>query len=245
VLFRRSTHATDAELSAYLDGQLGARIRERVAGHLDKCSICQRALEGLRNVQASLRGLPRVRATRSFALREADVRPALPLRGPSRSIPVLSGLTIMAVLAFFAVLGWDIAGGMSSSSSSSDSSKSAALQFGGPATTTSGQSFGADKELAMTATYAAFQPAAPSARGSLDSNTTPPALVTTATFAAETGNRDRVAGAPIVPTPPLKTEAAAESSGSDTGMRIAEAALASAALVLAGGTVVVWRRRSS
>ncbi len=239
MLFRRSIHATDAELSAYLDEQLGARIRERVAGHLDKCSICQRALDGLRGVRASLRGLPRVRATRSFALREADVRRALPLRGPSSAIPALSGLTVVAILAFFAVLGWDVTGGGGTSSQSS-SNKGAVAHILGPSAATSSQSFGTIKELAMTATITNQFSA-----GAANDTATTPALVTTATYGAENADGGRAAAAPSVPTPALATATASEPTGSDTGMRIAEAALASVALVFAGGTVAVWRRRSS
>lgn len=119
MIFRSRAHASDADLSAYIDGQLSGRVHERVSGHLDGCSICQQALEELRAVRASLQALPRAPAPRSFALREAQVTPRQP-GGAFTAMPLLSGVAAMALIAFFAVVGVDmgIGGGWSSGSGS-------------------------------------------------------------------------------------------------------------------------------
>jgi anti-sigma factor RsiW len=48
---------TRERLSDYLDGDLGARTRRRVARHLARCKHCQALLESLTRTLAQLRSL--------------------------------------------------------------------------------------------------------------------------------------------------------------------------------------------
>lgn len=116
MLFSRPRHASNDDLSAYLDGQLEADARGRVQSHVDACAPCRAALEELRAVRSALRELPRAAVPRSFALREADVRQA-PAAHPGgifvRAMPMLSGVTAVALFAFLALVGVDLSGGTS------------------------------------------------------------------------------------------------------------------------------------
>jgi hypothetical protein len=152
LIFQRRIHATDDELSAYLDGRLDAAVRERVGGHVDGCAICRQALDGLRTVQTSLRGL-RAKAPRSFALREAVARP---VRARSRGgfdgvMPLLSGVTAMAMIALFAVVGVDMSGGGSSSRAGTSAQPASVLEFA-PAAGDTGPAPAAAQSLTVTVT---------------------------------------------------------------------------------------------
>lgn len=55
------THPLDLlELSAYLDGELNAEARQRVAAHLGICPACAARYAQLRSLAAGLRALPEV-----------------------------------------------------------------------------------------------------------------------------------------------------------------------------------------
>jgi anti-sigma factor RsiW len=153
LIFQRRIHATDDELSAYLDGRLDAGVRERVGSHVDGCAICRRALDGLRAVQTSLRGL-RAKAPRSFALCEAAARPAR-ARAPgglSGAMPLLSGVTAMAMLALFAVVGFDMSGGGSSSSAGTKAQPAAVYGLAAPSVADTGSAADAAQSLTVTVT---------------------------------------------------------------------------------------------
>lgn len=236
MLFQRSIHASDDDLSAYLDGRLAAATRERIDGHLPGCAICQRALEGLRAVRAALQALPAVRAPRSFALREVEVRPGARAGGAARAMPLLSGMTAAALLAFFALVGFDIAGSGSSSSSPSRAALPAAqgTSFG------AAESLSPSKALAMTATFAN----AAGAPDTLQPESTPDLSNATA-FADQPGTLAfQVAPSVVTPTPATLV-APSESSGNDMAMHVAEAALASMALASGAGVIIVSRRRNT
>jgi hypothetical protein len=121
VAFGRNEHCSEADLSALLDGQLGAGARERCDAHLAACPSCAEALEGLRTVRSSLRALPRATAPRSFRVRPVQVevtrsrRPAFIVR----VMPQLTGLSIASAVAFFALIAAN-AGSFDSRSSSFD-----------------------------------------------------------------------------------------------------------------------------
>ncbi len=59
---------SQANLSAYIDKQLTARDRARVARHLEECPACRRELAELRRTIALVSQAPRLHAPRSFAL---------------------------------------------------------------------------------------------------------------------------------------------------------------------------------
>ena len=112
MLFRRRRHPIgDQELSAYVDGQLPSAARARLEEHVEACAACREALEEMRVLRGALRELPRAVAPRSFALREADVRPpvaARPVGALGRAGPLLGGVTAAALVAFGALVGVDV-----------------------------------------------------------------------------------------------------------------------------------------
>ena len=116
----RDSHCSEDDLSAYLDAQLPEGARERCAAHLDACSACRQALDGLSAVRSSLRALPRAAAPRSFRLREADVGSGQP-KAPwtVRAVPLLSGVSAVSLVAFVALVGVSASGGIDLGTSSS------------------------------------------------------------------------------------------------------------------------------
>ncbi len=63
--------------SAFADGELGARDRERFAAHLGRCAECAAFVDDLRLLKAAVASLPTAEAPRSFRLTPAMVaRPA-------------------------------------------------------------------------------------------------------------------------------------------------------------------------
>lgn len=107
---RHAVHEDD--LSAYVDGQLDAAARERIGTHVAACSACQATVADLRELRSAMRAMPRATAPRSFALRAADVERTTPdPAGPfARAMPMLGGLTAVAALTFFVLLGFDAQG---------------------------------------------------------------------------------------------------------------------------------------
>jgi hypothetical protein len=65
---------TTEELSAYLDHELDAEVRTRVAEHVAGCSECQARLDGLRQAMQAIRGLPMETPPRKFTIPEASRR---------------------------------------------------------------------------------------------------------------------------------------------------------------------------
>lgn len=78
-LLRRIEHRfCQGNLSSYFDGQLPQRAMERVQRHLEQCQECRQDLEALQHTVALLRGMPRPRPPRSFAIPETVPAPSLP-----------------------------------------------------------------------------------------------------------------------------------------------------------------------
>jgi hypothetical protein len=65
--FRRSAHPED-ELSAYADGELGARARRAVETHVAGCEACSKLLRELQDTKSLLSELPKLGLRRAFAL---------------------------------------------------------------------------------------------------------------------------------------------------------------------------------
>lgn len=66
--FRLDHRFTQKNLSAYLDGQLTGREKERVERHLTECTRCQKDLATLRSTVELLHAVPSVPLPRSFTL---------------------------------------------------------------------------------------------------------------------------------------------------------------------------------
>ena len=69
-LLQRDRHRRD-DLSAYIDGQLDARSREAVEGHLAGCVSCRLELDELRAMVGLLQRVTQAETPRSFTLAES------------------------------------------------------------------------------------------------------------------------------------------------------------------------------
>lgn len=228
MFFRRSRHPSDGDLSAYLDGRLEDAVRARLEAHLAGCPTCRQALEELRAVRQALRELPRTAAPRSFALREADVRPAparQPVGGLGRMAPLLSGVTAVALFAFLALVGVDVLGGPLERAEeaprpAAQGAYEAREEAPAEATVATEFELGAPEEAAPPEEpTAGGETREPLRSGQLAPRATPPAQATPAAAARAAEEEDR------------------------TGLRIAEAALAAVALVAGGSLALAWWRR--
>ncbi len=65
-------------LSAFLDGELKARDRERVQQHLEVCEACRWELQTLQETVSLVRSLPQVKAPRSFRIPHSAPAPSVP-----------------------------------------------------------------------------------------------------------------------------------------------------------------------
>jgi hypothetical protein len=57
----------ERKISAYLDEELESGMRESIETHLNRCGQCRKRVEGLRELDALLQGLPRVHVAAEFA----------------------------------------------------------------------------------------------------------------------------------------------------------------------------------
>ncbi len=65
-------------LSAFLDGELKARDRERIRQHLEVCEACRWELQTLQETVNLVRSLPQVKAPRSFRIPHSAPAPSVP-----------------------------------------------------------------------------------------------------------------------------------------------------------------------
>jgi len=117
------TEPTQAQLSAYVDGELDAPGRAELESHLAGCSSCQARLDGLRQTVAAIRALPMETPRRTFTV------PAQ--RRQARSwAPLGWGIPAMAAVAL--TIFW-----------------ASQLHFGGSPSTASNTSAGAAAQVAV------------------------------------------------------------------------------------------------
>jgi len=65
-------HRIQKRLSAYQDGEVGGKERERIAAHLEGCPACRNAYDELEQVWQSLEKIPDVEASRDFNRRLSE-----------------------------------------------------------------------------------------------------------------------------------------------------------------------------
>lgn len=108
----RERERRDELLSAYLDGQLGARERARLEAQLATEPALRAELEALRRTVALVRELPTVPIPRNFILAQtmaARPRPARPLRPRHAwAAPLLTAATAVVSLVFVVVMAGDL-----------------------------------------------------------------------------------------------------------------------------------------
>jgi anti-sigma factor RsiW len=113
---KRREHISDADLSAYIDGELTAPEAARVLTHLQRCADCGAILEGLRSVASMLAALPAEAPSRSFILSPAQAGIETRRQTPRRfAVPAFAPAVAMTI--FVALLAVDL---LPSSGSSDD-----------------------------------------------------------------------------------------------------------------------------
>lgn len=102
-------------LSAYVDGELAAKDRQRVEAHLARCDACAEDLRTLRYAKSLLAEAPMPRLPRSFVVRRADLAER-PATAPRRIFGLrtdlvyayLRGATAVVAVAFALVVAGDL-----------------------------------------------------------------------------------------------------------------------------------------
>jgi anti-sigma factor RsiW len=99
--FRRDEHLSEADLSAYLDGELGGR-QAGARAHMERCEACRARLEELASLQAMLGGLPRPALSRSFRLppSQAGATTRIPARRAVFTFAPAVALSLFLALVF-------------------------------------------------------------------------------------------------------------------------------------------------
>lgn len=104
-LFAKSheTHIAD-QLSAYLDGQVGAVEERQIEAHLNTCADCRAELESLQATQQLLRALPAPAIPRAFVLSRQVVpaQAASPLTGWYGRLRTATALAVVTLLLLLA-----------------------------------------------------------------------------------------------------------------------------------------------
>ena len=88
-------------LSAYLDGEISNRDRERLEARLQSDGSLREYLEGLQRTRAAVRSLPALRAPRNYYLTPEMVGQR---REPRRFFPVFSFASAVATVLFVLLL---------------------------------------------------------------------------------------------------------------------------------------------
>ncbi|HET9016032.1 MAG TPA: hypothetical protein VFN57_10580 [Thermomicrobiaceae bacterium] len=118
-------HVSDAELAAYVDGEIESVDRRRaIAAHLEECAMCRQTLRELMVLVGALAELPQPEPTRSYRLTPAMVPAPAPLTVPwfIRFQPAMRWATAAAALLLVLVVGADVvthAGGAATTASPS------------------------------------------------------------------------------------------------------------------------------
>ena len=93
-----TNHPTEAELQAYLDRELGAPSRARVANHVHGCLACSRRLEHLGSLFALIESMPDLALGKDLS---QEVLRALP--SELKRLPLLAMLETAAAVALAAL----------------------------------------------------------------------------------------------------------------------------------------------
>jgi anti-sigma factor RsiW len=139
-------------LSAYLDGQLNQKDRQRLERGLQERLELRQALEELRRTRAILRSQPKLRAPRNFTLTPEMVGFRTPTRAMPRAYPAFRLVSALASVLFILVLIGDFFG------------RAPVVTGGSPASGTVMQEMRAEAPAAASAASAAPDQA-PSAAG--------------------------------------------------------------------------------
>ena len=101
----------EADLSAYLDGDLPPERKRQLEEHLRSCDGCSRQIDALRSLAAALREMPESPLPRSFTLTPEQARgiqKAKPSSTAARQYPAFRTAAAVAIVLLFASVGADI-----------------------------------------------------------------------------------------------------------------------------------------
>ncbi len=263
MFFWRKHPIRDADLSAYVDGQLEPPACDRLEAHLETCAPCRETRAELHMLRSALRELPPATAPRSFALREADIRAeAKPSPMPARPPALLGGLASVALVAFVALVGVDVFS-QPSTGGDADATGAAALEAledgtglkistNGSADEIDGNSSAGRETVEPDGIETfGFAPADDASgpetnqRGQIDGTNETTAGDALATPDCPPGRECvRLSSGAAEPGPEAAPGLAAESADdSRLPLRAGEAAAAAVALVAGGSFALIWRRR--
>ena len=207
----------DEELSAHIDGRL--KRAARLEAHIEACADCRETLAQLRALRSALLRLPRAAAPRSFALREADVRPGVaprPAGALVRAPALLGGLASIAFVSFLTLVSVDLATQPVEEGIPSVASEASMDAQAGEVSEAAAEGETGDKPPRRP------RPAASQSRPECPPDTACPP------------------GESAAPEPSPVAEAADDSR---IPLRVGEAAAAAVALAAAGSLALVWWRR--
>lgn len=230
-------------LSAYLDGELKPARTAALEAHVAACAACASALEGLRDVRAALRDLPRAQPPRSFRLRPADV--AAPAAATTRAVPAppLALMRAMPVLSAAAIIVFAVAITIDASGGGSGTSERGAAPLSANAPPGASESYATNSDAARDggtqADGGASAPPGPSggaASGGEDAVATPAAGPE---GEAITGGQRGAGGQAGVKA----TSASDRDDGNNWTLRIVELASAAVAIGAAILALRAWRQR--
>ena len=245
---QRRQHIKEADLSAYVDGRPEQTARVRIEAHVESCAECREALVELRALRTALRELPRVAAPRSFALREADVRPVAaghPAGTTARAPALLGGLASVALVAFVMLVSVDVLDQPSEERAAS-SAPLASQEFGD---VTEGQSATPGLATPDMQTLREGDAVAEGDDGAAEADAGPRQELPGALYTEDTQDCP-----PNADCPAEQDEVSEPSRGGKVGqggdrrvpLRAGEAAAAAVAIMAAGSLALVyWRRRVS
>jgi len=149
-----------AQSSAYADGELAQKPRERFEMHLKRCAECARAVDAARELKTLLTALPMEDAPRPFRLTPQMVAvPGRPVQRP-RNLAPLRFAQATAALAAFALLAVVTVGALDGGSSGS------AVTTAADSALSANQSKAAAPRAAGATAAAGTQPQAAAASGS-------------------------------------------------------------------------------
>ena len=123
-----------ADASAYLDGELSGRERERFEAQFEQSPEIREYVEDIALIQSQLSMLREARPSRSFELSAADVAPAqqrltITEAPPTRRLRFAAAMAVASVAALAAVIAWDA---LDSGAGGPAQSQSAATQSASP-----------------------------------------------------------------------------------------------------------------
>ncbi len=227
------------QVSAYVDGELAGRERDRVRDHLRTCAECAALARSLAGTKQLLAAMPAVEAPRSFRLTQTMVgAPARARPAPGRSVVplrVAQMATAVAVMALGIVVVVDLGDQGSSGGQLAASTAGGAAEGAGAATS---KGVAADSAQPTAPTVRPFNSGGVESQGV--ASPVPAARSTEAAPQAPSQSGDSFSQDSMAPVNRVE---APPKANNDARYRWAEGALGAVAIFAAGAMGMLWRTR--